>query len=571
MRRSRWPIVIVLVLSLALSGVARQLTLGQRERHDLLAGTSAGKSANLGKLNSFALGLVLGGLRGPLVIILWTSSEDQKSSHNLQDFDSKVELIRQLQPEFVTVHLFQIWNKAYNISVLMANLPNKYTTILDALSYASAVDKERPDDINIMASIAGIYFDKYGNSNEKEYYRARLRDESRAEEERARVSFPAAKKQDVAALARLFGADSVSLNTRDEPGSDSRLYVTLRNGVVAPARERLLALGATITSPPDRKGGNAGNGESVRATKHAVLLDSSGNILPPFLSARITPGPQGYNGSPLYFLKKFEPFPYGVSPNALGYAYYKRGQWLQEVQFQRHAQLSSRVISSRAALTLQKWGDEEDYRGRRAEAEAFGLVVPKEEADLDQVGAKLPLAPPKEITPAFNEAVFSYERARAICEATLEEFAHHTDVYSIDVVTYVSHRSASALQAQLMAADRDFLKATIAAGDERTQLARAALDNYEQAADGYTRHLLQFFVPDEESRQVLPPGVDRRPELLARMSRPELNNAFLGLRRLTTSQESMYGNFDDVNEIGAYIIRARLRADTLRPFAAPVR
>ena len=39
-------------------------------------------------MNSFALALLLGGLRGPLVMFLWTSSETQKTERNLEDFDT---------------------------------------------------------------------------------------------------------------------------------------------------------------------------------------------------------------------------------------------------------------------------------------------------------------------------------------------------------------------------------------------------------------------------------------------------------------------------------------------------
>jgi hypothetical protein len=129
-------------------------------------------------MNSFALALLLGGLRGPLVMILWTSSEAQKSEKNLEDFDTKVEWIRMLQPEFDTVHIFQIWNKAYNISVQMASNANKYITILDAIEYAKDVDRERPNNINILYQIGSVYFDKLGGASEKEYYRKRVREES---------------------------------------------------------------------------------------------------------------------------------------------------------------------------------------------------------------------------------------------------------------------------------------------------------------------------------------------------------------------------------------------------------
>src|SRR3954466_16048105 len=138
--------VAVLIVALIGSGLTRNLA-------DYVRGApvvaSSGSGRSLSGMNSYALALLLGGLRGPLVMFLWSSSESQKVENNLEDFDSKVEWIRLLQPEFDTVHIFQIWNKAYNISVKMTNLANKYATILDALDYAQNVDREKPNDINI--------------------------------------------------------------------------------------------------------------------------------------------------------------------------------------------------------------------------------------------------------------------------------------------------------------------------------------------------------------------------------------------------------------------------------------
>ena len=137
---------------------------------------------------SFATALLLGGLRGPLVMILWTSSENQKQQHDLQDFDTKVEWIRLLQPEFDTVHLYQIWNKAYNISVQMASLANKYTNILDAIDYGQKVEKGTPGrHQHHYRLLPCLYGDKLGTSQEHVYYRASVRRETQT---LIRVTFP---------------------------------------------------------------------------------------------------------------------------------------------------------------------------------------------------------------------------------------------------------------------------------------------------------------------------------------------------------------------------------------------
>ena len=160
-RASRIGIGLVMMVAIALAGVARNWAMALRTGPNEVISGDAGQSS-LANMNSFSLALLLGGLRGPLVMFLWTSSENLKNEKNLEDFDTYVEWIRLLQPEFDTVHIFQVWNKAYNISVQMASLPNKYSTILDALDYAHRVEAERPNNISMLYQIGSIYGDKLG-------------------------------------------------------------------------------------------------------------------------------------------------------------------------------------------------------------------------------------------------------------------------------------------------------------------------------------------------------------------------------------------------------------------------
>ena len=177
--RGRGGIAIVMAASLALSAVTRLWADHSRNAALPHQGEAAATTGSLSSMNSFALGLLLGGLRGPLVMVLWTDSENQKAAKNLEGVDTEIEWIRLLQPEFDTVHLFQIWNKAYNISVQMASLANKYVTILGALDYAHNVDTQKPNDINILGAVGQLFFDKLGTSGEKAYYRRRVREDSK--------------------------------------------------------------------------------------------------------------------------------------------------------------------------------------------------------------------------------------------------------------------------------------------------------------------------------------------------------------------------------------------------------
>src|SRR3954454_10554803 len=177
-RARRVPIVVLLLIALIATGFTRSLADAKRTAGQPLGSMGSGGGSQLPRMNSFALALLLGGLRGPLVMILWTSSESQKTEKSLEDYDTKVEWIRLLQPEFDSVHIFQVWNKAYNISVQMASLANKYAAILDALDYAHRIRSQRPNNINLEIAIADVYFNKFGMSTEKEYYGRRVRQDT---------------------------------------------------------------------------------------------------------------------------------------------------------------------------------------------------------------------------------------------------------------------------------------------------------------------------------------------------------------------------------------------------------
>src|SRR3954469_10989660 len=274
MNRGKKSLVILLIASFIAVWTMRAVVYAQRQSIDVERRRSAKRVAGM---DSFALGLILGGLRGPLVMFLWTSIESQKLEKNLENIDTKIELVRMLQPQFASVHIFQIWNKAYNLSVQVASLANKYSMILSALDYAHNVDAEQRDNLNILVAIAEVYFQKLGSASEKNYYIARVRQDSRPQ--------PAARK---------------------------------------PARQDA----------------------NWARTEHETLLDDKGFLLPSLLEPRADrprPKPDStmdYDGSEFQFLKLFNTpqsggFPYGVSPLALGYNYYKRSAALLNITGQK--------------------------------------------------------------------------------------------------------------------------------------------------------------------------------------------------------------------------------------------
>lgn len=442
---SRFLVVVVMIVALIGAGLTRNWA-------DLVRGepiVASSATGSLSGMNSYALALLLGGLRGPLVMFLWTSSEEQKTENDLQDFDSKVEWIRLLQPEFDTVHLFEIWNKAYNISVKMTTRANKYATILDALDYAHKVDLEKPNDINILSAIGGIYFDKLGSASEKAYYRQQVRNQTLPHRENLRIR-------------------------HDDP--------------------------------------------AARRTQLDPMLDEHFNILPDLYTPRgvriSDPSNPAifYDGSDLQFLPQFNPYPYGISPQALAYNYLKRAQLLQLIGNQRHAQLSDLVIDSRPALAIRGWADEEWEYGRRAELEAFGKPAAPgaDRLDFEFTAADFPLNSPIVDRAKFDEAVFEYGRAAMLCGVADKEFADHIDRYKESESTYASHRLTVQAEQQLCQADHNYLAAMVTSPAQRPALLASAAKEYTRSLTLYRLVILRYYVYDEIAAKIFPKGVTRQ-------------------------------------------------------------
>jgi hypothetical protein len=447
-RRGRTGIVIVLILSLLASAGTRYWSDQKRDVAIPRHGENAGGSS-LSSMNSFALGLLLGGLRGPLVMFLWTESESQKADKNLEGIDTQIEWIRLLQPEFDTVHIFQIWNKAYNLSVQMASLSNKYSVILDALDYAHSVDREKPEDINIVTAIAQLYFDKLGNSSEKLYYRKRLRQE-----------------------------------TLPRPSDDQSI------------RRRTV-------------GGRRVAHDSILA-EHFDLLPPLTRPAPGRERPADLPADKEWNdGADIQYLTKYQPYPDGVSPFALAYNYYKRAEVLMNVGKQRHAQLSELVIDSRPALAMKSWVEEEWEQGRRRELQSYGIAPPDDRGELEANPAGFNLNQPIVDRHLAELAAGEYERAAGLVPDALAEYTRTISSNPTNINNYQSHMDELRAEQDLLAGDGFSLRAQLASADARADLLAKAKHSYQHAVYLYELLMLRYYTDVNYLQAFLPPGYDR--------------------------------------------------------------
>jgi hypothetical protein len=515
MNRGRKRLVVLLLVAAVLSGLTRQMVYSQRQdiQHERRR-TAAGFQG----IDTFALGLILGGLRGPLVMFLWTSIESQKTEKNLENIDTKIELVRMLQPEFVSVHIFQMWNKAYNLSVQVASLQNKYSMILSALQYGRNVDLEMKDNVNILDSMAQTYFQKLGSSQEKGYYITRVRQDS---------------------LPRKMSAS---------------------------ARQNVGQL-----------------------THHDVLVDERGFILQPLITPRADrPKPQPgstfvYDGSDLQYLAQFSTpdsggFPYGVSPMALGYNYYKRAAALQNITGQKHIYVSDGVVDSRPGIVLRAWADEEMERARRRENSALGKNSPEERWEIEPLTAALPLttkfaASDEKTRKTVEEAIFSYQRAQQVAELSAREFDEHARRdFGENPNTYMYHMDTAAGVAAMAKADGAYFRA-MAAGNgmaSNPHTASQVTQLYEQALEKFYYAMLRHDVEDDIAataygKVAQAPGgralnkstiLEVDPKLYGRIYEATVDE-YKRRGRLPALEES-------TREYSAYIERIRQRLDALK-------
>jgi hypothetical protein len=211
-----------------------------------------------------------------------------------------IEWIRLLQPEFDTVHIFQIWNKAYNISAMMASSASKYTTILDAIDYARRVDRDRPGDLNILDQLGRVFGEKLGGPNvtERLFYRRQFREDSMTDANREKA-YP------------------------EDNSTYRRMGVKFFN------------------------------------EKNGPILDADNNIDPRLLvptahrPADALASKEWNDGSELQYLRQYQPFPYGVDALAMGYNYAKRAQVIMTLSGQKPLQLSETVLDSYPGLLLR--------------------------------------------------------------------------------------------------------------------------------------------------------------------------------------------------------------------------
>ena len=565
--RGSIPIVGLLVGGLVLAGGGRALSSLARDKAqpDALREVAGdGQKDELGRLDSFALALLLGGLRGPLVMALWSTSDTQRGLGDLDALQTKIELIRLLQPQFDSVHVYQIHNRAYNLSVARANLPSKYEEILGAIKYGNEVLEERPYNINIESQLGKVFSRKLGGSVEMDYFVDRVYEETKPREPRVRVSFPNALESDVRVASRKVGIPTGRLTFRDGDDGQRTLIVseTEANELSASFPGGELTLEALQESP-------AVLAATVRLPS---MLDEGGNLLPELTKPTRNP-PEGakpgeyLDGSQIQFLEEFAPYPEGLSPHALAYEHFRRALVLQEFGGQQHAESTEATLAADPGRALREWAIEAFEIGRKREVEAFGFVAPPRtrdggtQASVEMQTAKMSPDSPLESRQLAEQALQFYARSSQVGAAAIDWLTRHIERYPASENNLGSSIDRLRDLSVLQAADALYLSFVLDPADP-TKL-REAADLYRQA-DG---QMLDYVLRYHDDIKAIPQGMSKSQMMSVDRATKEAIYANLrNLRRMTARDPSLYQHVRAFDEFEGFRSRIAMRLSLIEDY-----
>ena len=504
---SRPIVAVLLVVSLIATALTRSGAIKERQAaidsaKPRAASSTVVSSTSLDAMPSFATALLLGGLRGPLVMMLWSSSESQKQEHQLEDFDTKIEWIRILQPEFDTVHLFQVWNKAYNISVQMANLSNKYLTILDAIDYAMKVDKARRTTSTSFRSLRRYTATNWVTAGNTSItaggFDARRRP-------CVRVTFPNSRTEEFRAVAAPLG-----WNEEEAPVIGSQKtemsHVLLEKPLVDRLKEHFTGDNIKFDNLTFRQSDLPA---TARRERLDSMLDIDGNILPELLVPRfpqpadLPAGTPWYDGSELEYLKTYSKpdgpgFPYGLSAGALEYNLYRRAQELQDLWNERHIQSGDAAVDGRVGLAIERWAKDEWERGRRFELHMWGhpVAAAVDPDELEGLTQSYKFTDAGVDDASRDAALYSYAMAARLWGDAKVETRRHIQAYRAVANAFYSHLDDESANQGMLEGDHDYLAAMAATGAERDKLIASAEGAYMRGAQGYALIILKYYTDD---------------------------------------------------------------------------
>ncbi len=143
-------------------GVLAQL----REQHGL-SQTQLGEIDPTGE----AIKLASLGLRGVAANILWGKAIEYKKKKDWTNLSATVNQITKIQPNFISVWLFNGWNLSYNVSVEFEQVKERYHWVMRGIEFLREGIRYNEREPRLLWEVGWVLSNKIGKADERRQYR----------------------------------------------------------------------------------------------------------------------------------------------------------------------------------------------------------------------------------------------------------------------------------------------------------------------------------------------------------------------------------------------------------------
>lgn len=135
--------------------------------------------ADLGEIDpaSESMKLATLGMRGIAANILWTKANHYKKTEDWDNLRASLNQITKLQPNFVSVWIFQGWNMAFNVSVEFDDFRSRYHWVKKGIDFLIEGTQYNHENPRLLKELGWSFQQKIGRSDEKVQFRELFRND----------------------------------------------------------------------------------------------------------------------------------------------------------------------------------------------------------------------------------------------------------------------------------------------------------------------------------------------------------------------------------------------------------
>jgi hypothetical protein len=135
--------------------------------------------ADLGEIDpaSETIKLATLGMRGVAANILWEKAHEYHKEEDWAGLSATLEQIARLQPNFVSVWVFQGWNLSYNISVEFDDYHDRYHWVIRGINFLKEGTQYNRDEPRLLTDIGWTIAHKIGRADEHVQFRRLFRED----------------------------------------------------------------------------------------------------------------------------------------------------------------------------------------------------------------------------------------------------------------------------------------------------------------------------------------------------------------------------------------------------------